>query len=117
MSLILFSNKGKLVALRELLFECGIGTPDDQETEASILQLRSVLGTHSVPAADRFGIVARFNVDPSIDLLLLTTQIGGLGLILTSADTVIFVEHDWKPQKDLQAMDRHGDDQWSTMTS
>jgi TATA-binding protein-associated factor len=25
---------------------------------------------------------------------------------LTGADTVIFVEHDWNPQKDLQAMDR-----------
>jgi TATA-binding protein-associated factor len=29
-----------------------------------------------------------------------------LGLNLTGADTVIFVEHDWNPQKDMQAMDR-----------
>jgi hypothetical protein len=29
-----------------------------------------------------------------------------LGLNLTGADTVIFVEHDWNPMKDLQAMDR-----------
>ncbi|RAL64990.1 hypothetical protein DID88_001580 [Monilinia fructigena] len=36
----------------------------------------------------------------------LTTSVGGLGLNLTGADTVIFVEHDWNPQKDLQAMDR-----------
>ena len=36
----------------------------------------------------------------------LTTHIGGLGLNLTGADTVIFVEHDWNPSKDLQAMDR-----------
>ena len=27
---------------------------------------------------------------------------GGLGLNLTGADTVIFVEHDWNPMKDLQ---------------
>ena len=46
---------------------------------------------------------ARFNNDPSIDLLLLTTHVGGLGLNLTGADTVIFVEHDWNPMKDLQA--------------
>ncbi len=39
-------------------------------------------------------------------MLLLTTSVGGLGLNLTGADTVIFVEHDWNPQKDLQAMDR-----------
>ena len=32
--------------------------------------------------------------------------LGGLGLNLTGADTVIFVEHDWNPMKDLQAMDR-----------
>lgn len=29
-----------------------------------------------------------------------------MGLNLTGADTVIFVEHDWNPMKDLQAMDR-----------
>ena len=44
----------------------------------------------------------RFNNDPSIDMLLLTTHVGGLGLNLTGADTVIFVEHDWNPMKDLQ---------------
>ncbi|KAK2582496.1 hypothetical protein KPH14_004798 [Odynerus spinipes] len=60
----------------------------------------------SVPATQRHSVVARFNADPSIDVLLLTTQVGGLGLNLTGADTVIFVEHDWNPMKDLQAMDR-----------
>ena len=39
-------------------------------------------------------------------MLLLTTSVGGLGLNLTSADTVVFLEHDWNPMKDLQAMDR-----------
>lgn len=60
----------------------------------------------SVPTNQRQSIVSRFNNDPSIDVLLLTTKIGGLGLNLTGADTVIFVEHDWNPTKDLQAMDR-----------
>ena len=60
----------------------------------------------SLSAIDRFNTVNLFNTDPSIDLLLLTTHIGGLGLNLTGADTVIFVEHDWNPSKDLQAMDR-----------
>ena len=54
----------------------------------------------------RFDVVRKFNAEPSIDVLLLTTHVGGLGLNLTSADTVIFLEHDWNPQKDLQAMDR-----------
>ncbi|RUS75204.1 hypothetical protein EGW08_017041 [Elysia chlorotica] len=60
----------------------------------------------TVPPGSRHDIVHRFNNDPSIDILLLTTHVGGLGLNLTGADTVIFVEHDWNPMKDLQAMDR-----------
>ncbi|TGO83314.1 hypothetical protein BPOR_0665g00010 [Botrytis porri] len=60
----------------------------------------------SVDANKRQDIVNKFNSDPSYDVLLLTTSVGGLGLNLTGADTVIFVEHDWNPQKDLQAMDR-----------
>ncbi|KAM9886561.1 hypothetical protein OXX69_013709, partial [Metschnikowia pulcherrima] len=46
---------------------------------------------------NRQAIVRKFNEDPSIDVLLLTTKVGGLGLNLTGADTVIFVEHDWNP--------------------
>ncbi|KAL6709263.1 TATA-binding protein-associated factor mot1 [Coniothyrium glycines] len=59
-----------------------------------------------VEATKRQEIVNKFNSDPSYDVLLLTTSVGGLGLNLTGADTVIFVEHDWNPQKDIQAMDR-----------
>ena len=58
------------------------------------------------PAAQRHDVSQAFNADPSIDVLLLTTHVGGLGLNLTGADTVVFVEHDWNPMKDLQAMDR-----------
>jgi TATA-binding protein-associated factor len=60
----------------------------------------------TVEANRRQDIVNKFNGDPSIDVLLMTTSVGGLGLNLTGADTVIFVEHDWNPQKDIQAMDR-----------
>eukprot|EP00959_Pyramimonas_sp_CCMP1952_P211091 4417998-Pyramimonas_sp.AAC.1 len=55
----------------------------------------------------RFGIVRQFNHDPTVDVLLLTTHVGGLGLNLTSADTVVFLEHDWNPQKDLQVRHVH----------
>ncbi|PWW75038.1 hypothetical protein C7212DRAFT_352948 [Tuber magnatum] len=69
----------------------------------SVSYLRMDGGTE---ARRRQDIVTKFNGDPSIDVLLLTTHVGGLGLNLTGADTVIFVEHDWNPQKDMQAMDR-----------
>lgn len=59
-----------------------------------------------VPPSARTSIVAKFNTEPDIEVLLLTTHVGGLGLNLTSADTVVFMEHDWNPMKDLQAMDR-----------
>jgi TATA-binding protein-associated factor len=60
----------------------------------------------SVESDKRFDIVKAFNSDPTIDVLLLTTHVGGLGLNLTAADTVVFMEHDWNPMRDLQAMDR-----------
>jgi TATA-binding protein-associated factor len=59
----------------------------------------------SVPAAKRSKIASDFN-SGNIPVLFLTTLIGGLGLNLTGADTVIFYEHDWNPFNDLQAMDR-----------
>ncbi|KAI0247046.1 SNF2 chromatin remodeling protein [Lactifluus subvellereus] len=141
----------KLLALRQLLVDCGIGgTPalantsdlgkselaDAEPTSSSsgafsqhrvliFCQMKqmldiveNVLFKKHMPsvtymrldggtdANKRHAVVQTFNSDPSIDCLLLTTHVGGLGLTLTGADTVIFVEHDWNPMKDLQAMDR-----------
>jgi hypothetical protein len=42
----------------------------------------------SISPGVRHEVVTTFNNDPSIDVLLLTTQVGGLGLNLTGADTV-----------------------------
>ncbi|KAJ9524538.1 hypothetical protein QJQ45_024108, partial [Haematococcus lacustris] len=142
----------KLLALKELLAQCGIisdtagsggggggaakggGAAADEGVEADaaggsghrllvFAQLKGMLDLverdvlqpcgvtylrldGSVESSQRFNIVQRFNADPTIDVLLLTTAVGGLGLNLTSADTVVFLEHDWNPMKDLQAMDR-----------
>jgi len=130
----------KLLALRELLFQCGLiqgegeeaGAGGDEDlasggggghrllvfaqfkgmlerVEKDVLQPLGVSFLRidgSVDATQRFAVVQRFNSDPTIDVLLLTTSVGGLGLNLTSADTVVFLEHDWNPMKDLQAMDR-----------
>ncbi|EGW00752.1 TATA-binding protein-associated factor 172 [Cricetulus griseus] len=125
----------KLSALKQLLLDCGLGngSTSDSGTEAVVAQHRvlifcqlksmldivehDLLKPHlpsvtylrldgSIPPGQRHSIVSRFNNDPSIDVLLLTTHVGGLGLNLTGADTVVFVEHDWNPMRDLQAMDR-----------
>ncbi|EGG04881.1 uncharacterized protein MELLADRAFT_116969 [Melampsora larici-populina 98AG31] len=141
------SHAPKLLALRQILRDCGIGlttattlietvTEDGAGTTTSggtipqhrvliFCQMREMLDiiehdlfkNHmptvtfmrmdgTTEASKRHDIVQTFNADPSIDCLLLTTHVGGLGLNLTGADTVIFVEHDWNPMKDLQAMDR-----------
>jgi SWI/SNF-related matrix-associated actin-dependent regulator of chromatin subfamily A member 5 len=39
-------------------------------------------------------------------VFLLSTRAGGLGINLTTADTVILYDSDFNPQMDLQAMDR-----------
>ncbi|KAH3678290.1 hypothetical protein WICMUC_001614 [Wickerhamomyces mucosus] len=127
----------KLLALKNLLLECGIGVADIEksknETSGVISQHRALIFCQLKDMLDmveddllrkhlpsvsfmrldgttdprhRQSIVRKFNEDPSIDVLLLTTKVGGLGLNLTGADTVIFVEHDWNPMNDLQAMDR-----------
>ncbi|KAF9615352.1 hypothetical protein IFM89_023003 [Coptis chinensis] len=124
----------KLVALQEILEECGIGL-DVSSSEADVaagqhrvlifaqhkalldIIERDLFHAHmksltymrldgSVEPGKRFEIVKAFNSDPTIDVLLLTTHVGGLGLNLTSADTLVFMEHDWNPMRDHQAMDR-----------
>lgn len=60
----------------------------------------------SVPADERNAQIAAFNEDPARRLFLLSTRAGGLGINLTTADTVILFDSDWNPQQDLQAQDR-----------
>lgn len=125
------TNAPKLQILNELFSECGIGSAqsplgDDAGGSHRMLifaQLKALLSIvaeqlliplgipylrldGSVPANERGHIIHQFNSDPTISILLLTTKVGGLGLNLTSADVVVFLEHDWNPMNDLQAMDR-----------
>ncbi|XP_075232109.1 TATA-binding protein-associated factor 172-like isoform X2 [Lycorma delicatula] len=127
-------HAAKLPALKQLLLDCGIGCDTvgcntepvvNQHRALVFCQLKAMLDIvendlfkknmpsvtylrldGSIPPGLRHSVVTQFNNDPTIDVLLLTTHVGGLGLNLTGADTVIFVEHDWSPMKDLQAMDR-----------
>ncbi|KAI5119788.1 hypothetical protein M0805_006586 [Coniferiporia weirii] len=51
--------------------------------------------------------VQSFNAkDSPVQVFILSTRAGGLGLNLQSADTVIIFDSDWNPHADLQAQDR-----------
>ncbi|EWC48367.1 hypothetical protein DRE_02136 [Drechslerella stenobrocha 248] len=61
----------------------------------------------TVTAGNRKIAIDRFNHPDSEDFcFLLSTRAGGLGINLTTADTVIIFDSDWNPQADLQAMAR-----------
>lgn len=134
------AHSPKLVALQEVLHQCGIlaedggdpsednegtlGSPESPnhqilvfaQTKRTLDIIEDYLLTPrkvsflrldgSVDGDRRHQIAMQFQTDPTIPVLLLTTRVGGLGLNLTAADTVFFVEHDWNPMMDLQAMDR-----------
>ena len=60
----------------------------------------------SVKQEQRRDAIDAFNKDPTVDIFLLSTRAGGLGINLTAADTVIIYDSDWNPHADMQAMDR-----------
>lgn len=51
-------------------------------------------------------MMERFNRDTRLDVFILSSRSGGVGMNLTGADTVIFYDLDWNPQMDKQCQDR-----------
>lgn len=60
----------------------------------------------STPITIRQELIDKFNKDNVIKVFLLSTKAGGLGINLTSADTVIMHDLDFNPENDRQAEDR-----------
>jgi SNF2 family DNA or RNA helicase len=66
----------------------------------------------------RQSIVREFNTNGQIFVFLLSTRVGGIGLNITGANTVIIFDPNWNPAHDLQAQDRAyriGTDDMSTV--
>merc|ERR1719474_2523401 len=55
---------------------------------------------------DRQKMVDQFNADKALNVFLLSTKVGGLGLNLTGSDRVIIYDPAWNPATDAQAVDR-----------
>lgn len=49
----------------------------------------------STKVVDRQERIRAFNTDASLFIFLISTRAGGLGINLTSADTVIIYDSDW----------------------
>ncbi|XP_077601135.1 DNA excision repair protein ERCC-6-like 2 isoform X1 [Stigmatopora nigra] len=57
-------------------------------------------------AKERVHIVKQFNTSDHINLCLVSTMAGGLGLNFVGANVVILFDPTWNPANDLQAIDR-----------
>ena len=61
----------------------------------------------NVKGSERQNAIDRFNAEDSNSFVfLISTKAGGVGINLTTADTVVIYDSDWNPQNDLQAMAR-----------
>lgn len=112
------TDSGKLAKLDELLFQLKEGGHrvllyfqmtrmiDLMEEYLTYRNYRYLRLDGSTKLEDRRDTVHDFQTRPEIFIFLLSTRAGGLGINLTSADTVIFYDSDWNPTIDSQAMDR-----------
>ncbi|KZT57459.1 hypothetical protein CALCODRAFT_496102 [Calocera cornea HHB12733] len=102
----LFKEKHKVLLFSQ--FTTMLDIVQDWATEFKGWDICRIDG--STPPLDRRSEMDRFNkggdAPDAPRLFLLSTRAGGLGINLTSADTVIFYDQDWNPQMDLQAQDR-----------
>ncbi|KAI0999262.1 Chromatin-remodeling ATPase [Podosphaera aphanis] len=112
------TDSGKLAKLDELLFKLKEGGHrvllyfqmtrmiDLMEEYLTYRNFKYLRLDGSTKLEDRRDTVHDFQTRPEIFIFLLSTRAGGLGINLTTADTVIFYDSDWNPTIDSQAMDR-----------
>ncbi|KAK9837571.1 hypothetical protein WJX74_000576 [Apatococcus lobatus] len=76
----------------------------ERAAEAAGLRYHRMDGT--TPVSLRSRLVDDFNNNQAMDVFLLTTKVGGLGINLTGADRVLLYDPDWNPSTDMQARER-----------
>lgn len=66
----------------------------------------SLLFTGDLSSSDREAVLHKFKTDPSAKILLISLHAGGVGLDITSANHVIFLDPWWNASIENQATDR-----------
>ena len=115
----LLKTSGKLQILQQLvpslvkkrhkvlIFSQFVNMLELLEDWCDLNNLKSLRLDGSVDNETRKQDIEQFNKeDDDHSVYLLSTRAAGLGINLTSADTVVLFDSDWNPQVDLQAMDR-----------
>lgn len=69
-------------------------------------KIKYLVLTGSTPVDARQSLVDEFTEDESIQVFLLSTKAGGMGINLTAASVVIMFDQDFNPHNDKQAQDR-----------
>ncbi|WP_343725921.1 DEAD/DEAH box helicase [Herbaspirillum huttiense] len=75
------------------------------EAELQALQLPCLMLTGDTEPAARSGVIARFQ-QGEVPLMLVSLKVGGVGLNLTAADTVVLADPWWNPAVEEQAIAR-----------
>ncbi|KAJ3314921.1 hypothetical protein HDU76_002320 [Blyttiomyces sp. JEL0837] len=91
---------------RILIFSQFVIILDILESVMATMKIKFLRLDGQTNVVDRQNLIDEFNEDPTIPVFLLSTKAGGLGLNLTSANTVIIHDIDFNPHNDAQAEDR-----------
>ncbi len=59
-----------------------------------------------ITASNRHRAITRFCENGEVDVFLISTKAGGVGINLTAATEIIIFDSDWNPQNDIQATAR-----------
>ncbi|KAL3654849.1 hypothetical protein CASFOL_000635 [Castilleja foliolosa] len=76
----------------------------ESSLKKSCISYRRLDGTMSIAARDK--AVKDFNIDPEVDVMLMSLKAGNLGLNMVAASRVIMLDLWWNPTTEDQAVDR-----------
>ncbi|ODV97065.1 hypothetical protein PACTADRAFT_48830 [Pachysolen tannophilus NRRL Y-2460] len=99
--ILIFSQTRQMLDILEKFINTLNISKNDENEKFAYLRMDG-----TTPIGVRQSLVDRFNEDSNINIFLLTTRVGGLGVNLTGANRVIIYDPDWNPSTDVQARER-----------